>query len=105
MNLIISVHFGFRSYMDEFKTITPTSSVVRLSACLEKIFKNIVECREKKVAEHNIKEIEFLKSQCKAENIQLGLMSCQTFVRLVEHGALEPTNVLNMLISMLPNSK
>ncbi|TMW54602.1 hypothetical protein DOY81_000396 [Sarcophaga bullata] len=90
--------------MEEFKTITPTTSVVRLSACLEKIFKNIVECREKKVVEHNIKEIEFLKSQCKAENIQLGLMSCQTFVRLVEHGALEPTNVLTMLISMLPNS-
>lgn len=91
--------------MEEFKTITPTTSVVKISSCLEKIFKKIVESREKKVAEHNIREIEFLKSQCKAENVQLGLMSCQTFVRLVEQGTLEATNVLTMLISILPNSK
>lgn len=91
--------------MEEFKTITPTTSVVKISSCLEKIFKKIVESREKNVAEHNIKEIEFLKTQCKAESVQLSLMSCQTFVRLVEQGTLEPTSVLTMLISMLPNSK
>ncbi|XP_005181860.1 focadhesin [Musca domestica] len=90
--------------MEEFKSITPTTSVVKISACLEKIFRKIVESREKKIAEHNIKEIEFLKSQCKAENVQLGLMSCQTFVRLVEDGVLEANNVLPMLLSMLPNS-
>lgn len=91
--------------MEEFKSITPTTSVVKISACLEKIFRKIVESREKKIAEHNIKEIEFLKSQCKAENVQLGLMSCQTFVRLVEDGVLEANNVLPMLLSMLPNSR
>lgn len=91
--------------MEEFKSITPTTSVVKISACLEKIYKKIAESREKKVVEHNIKEIEFLKSQCKADNAQMGLMSCQTFVRLVEDGVLEASNVLPMLLSMLPNSR
>ncbi|XP_036330695.1 focadhesin isoform X1 [Rhagoletis pomonella] len=90
--------------MDEFKNITPASSVVKISACLEKIFKKIAESREKKIAEHNIREIEFLKTQCKSDIVQLSLLSSQTFVRLVEDGVLETTNVLTMLISMLPNS-
>lgn len=91
--------------MEEFKTITLTSSVVKISSCLEKIYNKICESREKKIAEHNIKEIEFLKTQCKADNVQLSLMSGQTFVRLVEAFVLDGTNVLNMLISMLPNSR
>uniref|UniRef100_A0A1B0FPN6 DUF3730 domain-containing protein n=1 Tax=Glossina morsitans morsitans TaxID=37546 RepID=A0A1B0FPN6_GLOMM len=90
--------------MDEFKTITATTSVVKISACLEKIYKKIVESRDKKIAEFNIREIEFLKTQCKTDNIQLCLMSCQTFVRLVDNGTLETTNVLTILMSLLPNS-
>lgn len=91
--------------MDEFKTITATTSVVKISACLEKIYKKIVESRDKKIAEFNIREIEFLKTQCKTDNIQLCLMSCQTFVRLVDNGTLETTNVLTILMSLLPNSR
>lgn len=90
--------------MDEFKNITKTSSVVKISACLEKIFKKITESREKKISEQNIKEIEFLKTQCKSDIVQLSLLSSQTFVRLVEGGVLDASNVLTMLISMLPNS-
>ncbi|XP_054738993.1 focadhesin [Anastrepha obliqua] len=90
--------------MEEFKSLTPASSVVKIAACLEKIFKKITESREKKIAEHNIKEIEFLKTQCKSDIVQLSLMSSQTFVRLVEDGVLETSNVLAMLISMLPSS-
>uniref|UniRef100_A0A0K8W5U7 Uncharacterized protein KIAA1797 n=1 Tax=Bactrocera latifrons TaxID=174628 RepID=A0A0K8W5U7_BACLA len=90
--------------MDEFKNITNASSVVKISACLEKIFKKITESREKKISEQNIKEIEFLKTQCKSDLVQLSLLSSQTFVRLVEGGVLDASNVLTMLISMLPNS-
>ena len=91
--------------MEEFKALTPTSSVVKLSACLEKIYKKIYDSCEKKIPEHSIKEIEFLKSQCRAENVQLSVMACQTFVRLVEDDILESGSVLPMLLSMLPNSK
>lgn len=91
--------------MDEFKNITNASSVVKISACLEKIFKKITESREKKISEQNIKEIEFLKTQCKSDIVQLSLLSSQTFVRLVEGGVLDASNVLTMLISMLPNSR
>ncbi|XP_055903547.1 focadhesin [Eupeodes corollae] len=90
--------------MDEFKSVTKNSSVVKISALLEKIYAKICESKEKKVLEHNIKEIEFLKTQCKSDIIQLSLMSSQTFVRLVESGILDVNNVLVMLISMLPNS-
>lgn len=91
--------------MNDFVGITSASSVVKISACLEKIVKKITESREKKISEQNIKEIEFLKTQCKSDIVQLSLLSSQTFVRLVEGGVLDVSNVLTMLISMLPNSR
>lgn len=91
--------------MNDFVDITSASSVVKISACLEKIVKKITESREKKISEQNIKEIEFLKTQCKSDIVQLSLLSSQTFVRLVEGGVLDVSNVLTMLISMLPNSR
>ncbi|XP_067631315.1 focadhesin [Eurosta solidaginis] len=90
--------------MDDCKSITSDTSVVKISACLEKLYKKICDSREKKIPEQNIKEIEFLKSQCKSDVVQLSLMSSQTFVRLVEDGVLDTPNVLTMLISILPNS-
>ncbi|EDW85623.1 uncharacterized protein Dwil_GK23059 [Drosophila willistoni] len=90
--------------MEDFESIKPSSSVVKLATCLEKIYSKIVESREKQVPEHQIKEIEFLKQQCKHEHMQLSLMSCQTLVRLVEEGVLEATNMQNTLLSLLANA-
>ncbi|XP_017464963.1 PREDICTED: uncharacterized protein LOC108358254 isoform X1 [Rhagoletis zephyria] len=42
--------------------------------------------------------------QCKSDIIQASVLSSQTFVRVVEDGVLETTNVLKMLTSLLPNS-
>lgn len=77
--------------MEDFASIKPSSSVVKLASCLEKIYTKIVESRDKQVPEHQIKEIEFLKSQCKHEHMQLSLMSCQTLVRLVDEVPWRPT--------------
>ncbi|XP_017040742.1 focadhesin [Drosophila ficusphila] len=90
--------------MDDFASIKPHSSVVKLASCLEKIYAKVVESREKQVPEHQIKEIEFLKSQCKHDHMQLSLMSCQTLVRLVDEGVLEANGVQNSLLSMLANA-
>ncbi|SPP74769.1 focadhesin [Drosophila guanche] len=90
--------------MEEFSSIKPSSSVVKLAACLEKVYNKIVESREKQVAEHQIKEIDFLKTQCKHEHMQLSLMSCQTLVRLVDEGVLDANGVQNTLLSMLGNA-
>lgn len=91
--------------MEELKHLTNSSSTTRISVCLNKIYKKILENREKNIAEHNIKEIELLKSYCKTDNIQLCLMCCHTFVNLVENGALELQSTLNFFITLLPNSK
>ncbi|XP_016947118.1 focadhesin [Drosophila biarmipes] len=90
--------------MDDFASIKPNSSVVKLASCLEKIYAKVVDSREKQVPEHQIKEIEFLKTQCKHDHMQLSLMSCQTLVRLVDEGVLEANGVQNSLLSMLANA-
>lgn len=90
--------------MEDFNSIKPNTSVVKLAACLEKIYNKIVQSKEKQLPEHQIKEIEFLKTQCKHEHMQLSLMSCQTLVRLVDEAVLDANSVQNTLLSMLPNA-
>jgi len=90
--------------MEDFASIKPNSSVVKLASCLEKICAKVLDSREKQVPEHQIKEIEFLKTQCKHDHMQLSLMSCQTLVRLVDEGVLEANGVQNSLLSMLANA-
>ncbi|XP_030374124.1 focadhesin [Scaptodrosophila lebanonensis] len=90
--------------MEEFNSVKANTSVVKLAACLEKIYNKIVEAKEKQLAEHQIKEIEFLKTQCKNEHMQLSLMSCQTLVRLVDEGVLDANSVQNTLLSLLPQA-
>ena len=91
--------------MDEFKLITKTTSIVKISTCLDKLYKKIVENRENKIPINNIKELEILTINCKSELIQLSLMCCQTFVTLVENGIIDENYVLTKLLVMLPNSR
>lgn len=91
--------------MDEFESITNDTSVVKIADCLDKIYKKIVDLYEKKLIEHHIKEIDFLKNQCKSEIVPLSVMSCQTFVRLVENGILDANNIISTFVSLLGNSR
>ncbi|XP_055379538.1 focadhesin [Condylostylus longicornis] len=90
--------------MDDFKYITKTTSIVQISSILEKLYKKIHEERIKKTPELNIKELDFLKAQCKNDNIRLSLMSCQCLVKLANTGLIDTNNVLNLFLTVLPNS-
>lgn len=102
----VQVEFSLK--MDAFKAITPSTSVLKISSCLSAISKTIEnQSRGEKPQkfENNSKEVEFLKNQCKSENVHVSLMSVQTFVFLVENETLELQQILTMFISMLPNSR
>lgn len=91
--------------MEELKLLTNKNSVVQITTALQKIGKVIRQQISNGIKATNIKEIDFLKEQCVDDNIQLSLLSYQTFVRLVEDGTLEAPYILSMLISMLPSAR
>lgn len=91
--------------MDELQNLTNKNSILQITTALQKICKTIQCEKSKNTPDNNIKEIDFLKEQFTSDNIQLCLLSYQTFVRLVEDGTLEAGYVLSMFMSMLPSAK
>lgn len=92
--------------MEDLKSLSDSGHVLQVSNALQKISKSIRRQKiDDKVAEHNIREIEFLKEQCQSPNVQLSLLACQTLTQLSEDAVLQSGRVLTMLISMLPNAR
>ena len=91
--------------MDELKYLTNKNNVFQLTSILQKIAKKIKAEKLKNIKEINIKEIDFLKEQLSSENVQLCLLSYQTFVRLVEEGTFDLASILSTFISMTPAAK
>lgn len=91
--------------MEDLKYLTNKNSVYQITSAMQKIAKAIRTEKAQNIKDTNIKEIDFLKEQCLNENVQLSLLSYQTFVRLVEDGTLDAPFVLSMFVSMLPSAR
>lgn len=92
--------------MDDLRNLSDPNSLLHISNGLQKLCKSIQKQKtEEKIAENNIKEIEFLKEQCQHSNVQLSLLACQAFVHLTEERVLQSGKVLTLFVSMLTSAR
>lgn len=92
--------------MDEIKNIVNPNNVLQISKSLQKIAKTIEDGKkEQNNLDSSSAELDFLKQQCLSKNIQLSLLSCQTFYGLIENGVIEPASGLTTFITMLSSAR
>ena len=90
--------------MEEIKLLSNRNNTIQIANALHKMYTLMKESKSETKKDTTV-EVDFLKANCKSENTQISLLSCQTFVLLVQDGVMEPAKVLSMFISMLPDSK
>lgn len=92
--------------MDDIRNLTDPTNLLQISNGLQKIAKSMHKQKfDENVADNGIKEIDFLRELCQSDNIQLGLLSCQTLVHLAEDGVLQAAKVLTIFVSMLSGAR
>jgi hypothetical protein len=89
--------------MDEFRSIKDSNSVITISNTIHKIF-NSLRANKAKSEEKFLKELDFLKTNSKSENIRVQQLVCQALLKLAETNTLEISNIVSILVSALPNS-
>lgn len=90
--------------MDEITYATDQNNVIIITNALKKLYASIERQKSKEnVSETNIKELDFLRDQCRSNNIQLSFLSCQMFYQLVENGIIPPSYALTVFMSTLQN--
>lgn len=80
-------------------------SIVLISNDVQKIYTSICDLKLQNIKEENIKELEVLKSKCKADNIQTSLLACHALVKLVEDGVIDAASTLSSFMTLLLSSK
>lgn len=92
--------------MEDIRNLTDPANLLQISNGLQKLAKNIYKQKiDENIAETSIKEIDLLKELCQSDNIQMGLLACQTLVHLAEDGVLPAAKVLTIFVSMLSGAR
>lgn len=92
--------------MDDLKNLTDSNNLLQISNGLQKLCRSIQKQKiEEKIAENNIKEIDFLKELCQFSNVKLSLLACQALVHLAEENVLQSGKVLTAFVSMLSTAR
>lgn len=87
--------------MEEIKQINQSNTVISIDNSFHKVFKSI----KSKKGENIDVELDFLKKSYNSDNLRVSHAACHTLQDLVASNLLDPGAVLNILMTLIQNSK
>jgi hypothetical protein len=88
--------------MDDSNDFKDCNDIFTISVRINKVF-NALRTSKAKVDDRS-KDLDYLKTHSKSENIKVQQLVCQALLRLAETNTLDISSVVTILVSALPNS-